>query len=100
MLKKAIYLAIAASILANTPAVATTPGVCFGMANVPPSDVLNMRTKPSARAPVVARFANSSEVILAKTGPCGRWCRVSASTQFGTKKGWINARYLRPRECP
>lgn len=85
---------------AITPAFATTEGVCFGMANVPPSDVLNMRVRPSARAPIVARFANSSEVILAQVGSCGRWCRVAASTQYGTKRGWINARYLRRRECP
>lgn len=82
------------------PAFATTAGICYGMANVPPSDSLNLRASPNARAPVLARFANSSEVIFGKAGPCNRWCRVSASTQHGTKWGWINARYLRTRECP
>ncbi len=79
---------------------ATTSGVCYGMSNVPPSDALNLRDHPNARAPILARFANSSEVIFGKAGPCDRWCRVSASTQHGTKWGWINARYLRTRECP
>ncbi|MGL4395775.1 MAG: SH3 domain-containing protein [Hyphomicrobium sp.] len=70
------------------------------MANVPPRDALNMRARPSAGSHVVARFANSSEVILASLGPCGRWCRVAASTENGTQRGWINSRYLRRRECP
>lgn len=91
---------LAVVMLTVSPAAATTPGVCFGMANVPPSDRLHMRTRPNAGAPIVESFANSSEVILAKAGPCGRWCRVAAFTQYGTKRGWINARYLRRRECP
>lgn len=92
--------AVAAAFASATPASATTGGICYGMANVPPSDHLNLRAQPSASAPVLAKFANSSEVIFGKAGPCKRWCRVSASTQNGTKWGWINARYLRTRECP
>jgi hypothetical protein len=79
---------------------ATTQGICYGMSNVPPSDALNLRAQPNAGAPILARFVNSSEVIFGKAGPCRRWCRVSASTASGTKFGWINARYLRTRECP
>lgn len=97
-----VAVILCAAIAAGTaaPAFATTAGVCYGMANVPPSDALNLRASPSARAPILARFANSSEVIFGKAGPCNKWCRVSASTQHGTKWGWINARYLRTRECP
>ncbi|MBK9077916.1 MAG: SH3 domain-containing protein [Hyphomicrobium sp.] len=100
MLTRALAISLGGLLLAAQPAAATTDGICFGMANVPPSDDLNMRSRPHAHAPIVARFGNSSEVILAKVGRCGRWCRVAASTQYGTKRGWINAHYLRVRECP
>ncbi len=82
------------------PAFATTDGICFGMANVPAGETLNLRAGPSARAPIRARLGNSSEPILAKDGPCGRWCRVAVYAGNWTKRGWINSRYLRRRECP
>lgn len=82
------------------PALATTDGVCFHMANVPAGDTLNLRADPSAKARIVGRYANSSEVIIAKAGRCGRWCKVSMSDGDGTRWGWVNARYLVRRGCP
>lgn len=97
----AFIAAAAVSLLALAmPAAATTSGVCFRMANVPSGDVLNVRARPSAKARIVARYSNSSEVIIAKAGRCGRWCKVSLHDGAGSVWGWVNSRYLYRRECP
>jgi hypothetical protein len=59
------------------------------------NDTLNMRVEPTAKAPILARFANG--VILANRG-CSetsgqRWCRV-AIPQTG-QEGCVFGRYLR-----
>lgn len=59
------------------------------------NDTLNMRAEPTAKAPILSRFANG--VILANRG-CRetsgqRWCRV-AIPQTG-EEGWVFGRYLR-----
>lgn len=101
MLKRVLCLALAVPALAiAAPASATTAGICYRMANVPSGDVLNLRAAPSPRARIVARYANSSEVIIAKAGRCGRWCKVSMHDGAGSKWGFVNARYLYRRECP
>jgi uncharacterized protein YraI len=101
MFKRTALAASIAPLLAlAAPASATTGGVCFRMANVPSGDTLNLRARPSARAAIVARYANSSEVIIAKIGRCGRWCKVAMHDGAGTKRGWVNARYLHRSECP
>lgn len=65
-------------VTAASPAFAITSGICFRMANVPANDGLNLRVKPSAKSRIVAHYANSSEVIIAKAGPCRNgWCKVS-----------------------
>ena len=100
MLGKISVMALGGSLLAAQPVLATTGGVCFELTNVPPSDVVNMRSKPNIGARVVARFSSSSVVILSKAGQCGRWCRVSASTEHDTRQGWIHSQFLRAHECP
>lgn len=101
MIKRIASAALIAPLVAlSTPVSATTSGVCFRMANVPAADSLNVRSGPSARASIVARYANSSEVIIAKIGRCGRWCKVAMHDGAGTKRGWVNARYLYRSECP
>lgn len=94
----AVALAVSRGLI--QPAQATTPGVCFSMKDVPAGDALNLRTAPNASAKIVASYPAGSIVILAKTGRCGKWCRISASDDKGTKRGWVNARYLRKQECP
>ncbi len=59
------------------------------------NDTLNMRAEPTAKAPILSRFANG--VILANKG-CRetsgqRWCLV-AIPQTG-EEGWVSGRYLR-----
>ncbi len=96
----AALAATAVGIVAATPAVATTGGVCFRIVNVPPGDQLNIRSAPSASSPIIARFLPDDAVILAKAGRCARWCRLSISTPNMTFKGWAHARYLKAGECP
>lgn len=82
------------------PAMATTPGVCFSLRDVPAGDALNLRAAPDAKARIVASYPSGSYVIIAKAGRCAKWCRVSASDGNGTKWGWMHSRYLRKQECP
>lgn len=64
------------------------------VANVPPGDLLNIRSRPSARASVVARLRNGT--ILRNRG-CRvsggtRWCRVERKN--GSSAGWAAGRFL------
>lgn len=64
------------------------------VANVPPGDRLNVRTAPSAQAPVVVRVRNGT--ILRNLG-CSlngqtRWCRVERRN--GRDNGWVAGRFL------
>ena len=79
---------------------ATTPGTCFGIVDVGAGDSLNLRAGPHASARIIRSFDGNSAVVIAKIGPCNRWCRVGVHTGDGSFKGWMFGRYLEPRECP
>lgn len=79
---------------------ATTSGTCFAIVGLTGGDMLNLRVRPSPDAEIVGRFDARSAGVVAKAGPCNRWCRVSVFTGNGTYKGWMHSRYLERRECP
>jgi hypothetical protein len=59
-------------------------------------DGLSLRRAPSARAPIVTRFANGT--VLRNLG-CrvrggGRWCQVERPGDPAAR-GWVDGRYLR-----
>lgn len=64
------------------------------VANVPPGDLLNIRSRPSAKASIVVRLRNGT--ILRNRG-----CRISAGTRWckverknGSGAGWAAGRFL------
>ena len=73
----------------------------WAVAGVPPGDALNLRAEPSAKSPILARFANGT--LLTNQGCVlrgrQRWCKVSRHApppgQPAPAVGWVNGRYLR-----
>ncbi|MCB1469612.1 MAG: SH3 domain-containing protein, partial [Rhizobiaceae bacterium] len=64
------------------------------VANVPPGDRLNVRSRPSSQATIVARLRNG--IILRNRG-CRmngqtRWCRVER--RDGSSSGWAAGKFL------
>lgn len=100
MRKSWFAVLIGCSFLFPSGAQATTPGTCFWITGLAPGDSLNLRAKPSASAAVIGSFDSQSATVIAKTGPCGRWCQVSVHTGDGSFKGWMYAKYLERHECP
>jgi uncharacterized protein YraI len=68
----------------------------FVVSGLASGDLLNMRSRPSAQADIVARLANGTRVRNLGCEPVGsaRWCRVQ-TTGSVVVTGWANARYLR-----
>lgn len=64
------------------------------VANVPPGDRLNIRSRPSAQAAIVARVRNGAvlrNLGCRMNGPT-RWCRVER--RDGSAGGWVAGRFL------
>lgn len=66
----------------------------FEVAGISPGDALNIRTRPSARSPIVTRVVNGE---ILRNGGCRmtgqtRWCRVSRPD--GSASGWAAGRFL------
>ncbi|MBC8019406.1 MAG: hypothetical protein H7X83_12930 [Verrucomicrobia bacterium] len=67
-----------------------TPGEEHCVVDVATWDRLNIRSRPSSRAPVVSRKRYGSCGILV-VGSCrAQWCRV----EDGHSVGWVNRRFL------
>lgn len=69
----------------------------FRIVGVPPGDVLNVRERPDAAAPLVATVPPRARRVrgfgCTTDTPTGRsWCRVKA----GDAVGWVRETYLRP----
>jgi hypothetical protein len=97
---RTVILGFGIALMIATPALATTSGTCFGIIGLSDGDKLNLRVAPYSSARIVGRFDNDSAGVIAKTGPCHAWCRVSVHTGDGSFKGWMYSRYLQRRECP
>ena len=64
------------------------------VANVPPGDRLNIRSRPSSQAATVARLRNGAvlrNLGCRMNGPT-RWCRVER--RDGSARGWAAGRFL------
>ncbi len=96
-----LAIGILASAILAAPATATTGPGCYRIAGVPAWDVLNVRKRPSARAPIVMALSSNTYAIISGKGACrSGWCPVAVSDEVGTKRGWIKGRYLTPSDCP
>ena len=64
------------------------------VANVPPGDTLNIRSRPSAQATTVARVRNGAVLrnLGCRMNGQTRWCRVER--RDGSAGGWAAGRYL------
>ena len=63
---------------------------------MPPGDVLTIRERPDADAPLIARVPSNGRLVgfgCTNETPSGRtWCRV----KYGRALGWARRRYLAP----
>ena len=74
-------------------AVQEIPAIMYRVTGVASDDVLNIRTEPSARSPIMGSFnhrARSIEVIGVDSG--SRWVLVL----FGSQTGWVHGAFLEP----
>lgn len=89
----AIVLAL---ILPSRPAMACACCDTHRVVNVAPNDVLNIRTGPSTRFPVIGGIEHNAGCVIV-TGPCQRnWCKISYIEQTG----WVYMRYLKFQSFP
>lgn len=90
------------------PALATSGPGCLYVVNVAADDVLNMRARPSASAPIVDRLVPGQHGIIHLDAACTptsiewgkRWCPVTHYSGNYTTHGWVKARYVRDSDCP
>lgn len=88
-------LAIALTLALALPAHATPEYVLptlFDVTGVAADDVLNIRERPDAKAPIIGRLAPDAtrvEVVAERGG----WMQVNA----GERSGWVNGRYMNYR---
>lgn len=68
----------------------------YVVAGLASGDTLNVRTRPSTQAEVIARLAQGSTVrnLGCETSGQGRWCRIRTTGGVDVT-GWVNGRYLR-----
>ncbi len=89
------------SLPVSAPAHATTGPGCYRVVNVPSWDVLNVRKWPSHRSAIVMALSSETSIIVSGRAACRKgWCPVNVTNEFGTKQGWIKAKYLAPGDCP
>lgn len=88
-----ILLILSAMLVGTAGAAAAAP--LFAVTGVAPGDRLNVRTRPDARAPVVARLAPDASGIAVGTRQ-GAWVQVTVAG----RSGWVAARFLRPQPEP
>ena len=85
-----IVLLFAAFISGPALAQSVVPGEEHCVVNVGADDRLNMRQRPSANAPVVARKRNDDCGILVTESCRGDWCKV----EDGHALGWVHRRFI------
>lgn len=102
-------LIVAAISLASVPPThATTGPGCLVVVNVVSNDVLNIRSRASASAPIVGLLVPGNHGIIHLDGACiprsvawgSRWCPITHYNGDRTTKGWIKARFVRDSDCP
>ncbi|WP_127088222.1 SH3 domain-containing protein [Aquabacter cavernae] len=71
------------------------------VAGISDGDALNLRSSPSADAPVVLKLATGAVVRNLGCRPvdAGRWCKVQLLGD-SDEVGWVNGRFLREAETP
>ena len=89
------YLREAAAPSAAMPPAAGSGNV-MRVAGVPTNDVLNVRSGPGTRNPVVGALANGDPVRVIGCQSVGntRWCEIEMVTDM-RERGWVTGRYLR-----
>jgi hypothetical protein len=84
-------LTLLAFLLSALPLAAQDFPALFRVVGVAADDVLNIRAEPTARAPILGRFAPDARGIeVMATSPDGRWGLVNA----GEQAGWSSLRFL------
>lgn len=104
----AIAITALAAGIAAAPAQATSGPGCFQVGGLPPSEPLNLRSKPSAKARVIGRLYVGRHGIIAENGPCKpsnrppskQWCPVKIYDGDTIASGWLKMAYLRNSDCP
>lgn len=108
MRRKLFLTTFLATFAPALPAMATSGPGCLYVVNVAADDVLNMRSRPSASAPIVDRLVPGQHGILHLDAACvpksvewgKRWCPITHYDGDSTTHGWVKARYVRDSDCP
>lgn len=101
-------LAVAAALVASTPANATSGPGCLVVVNVAAGDALNVRARPSPSSSIIDRLVPAKHGIVHLDGRCEplsvswgrRWCPITHYSGDRTTHGWVKARFVRDSECP
>ena len=88
-----ILILVATAAHAGGPAHASD-GQTYTVRSVASDDVLNMRSGPSAYAPIVGTIPPDGRSIRLVGGCVGVWCRVV----YGGTAGWVNRQFLKPHK--
>lgn len=108
MFRLPVLVLLAAFVLTPTAGNATSGPGCFVVVNVVPGDVLNMRSGPAARNPIVDRLVPGRHGIISQSGTCvppnialtSRWCPVAHYNGDRVTSGWVKRYYVAPSDCP
>ena len=101
-----IRTAIMSSVLVATSVTLTKPAAAnLCVVNVPSWDVLNVRERPSASAPIINTLKQGQHGPIWANGTCvprdrapdSRWCPIMIGAGSGVGVGWVKARYI--AEC-
>jgi hypothetical protein len=108
-LGNSLLAAIAVLSLAGAGSAQATSGPgCLRIVNVAANDVLNVRSRPSAAAPVVEALDPEQHGILHLDRDCrpktaawsSRWCPITHYNGNAVTHGWVKARFVRDSDCP
>ncbi|MEO0543060.1 MAG: hypothetical protein AAFY99_04495 [Pseudomonadota bacterium] len=96
---------LVAVLIGNSIAVTKPALADLCVVNVPSWDVLNVRERPSASAPIINMLKQGEHGPIWANGTCvprdrepgSRWCPIMIGAGSGVGMGWVKARYI--AEC-
>lgn len=102
-----LVVVVAAASWSSHASATSGPG-CFRIVGVASNDVLNLRTGPSAGAPLTGTMQPKRHGIIALSGRCTpnggprskQWCKITHYVDSGTTIGWASRRFLSDVDCP
>ncbi len=110
------YILISVMLMFSSGQVFATSGSgCYRVVNVAYDDVLNIRSRPSARSSIVytldpaggpiisggrSAYDAQRQCIPTYRRLSSRWCPVTIYDGNNSVRGWAKRRFLQPNDCP